>query len=280
MDPLLPPELERKIFETAAIHDRSSIPNILRVCHRAHTWIEPFLYRVLIVSDYRSPALVALKKKPTEFKKIAVRHVFIEAYGDRTDASDLLAGLTEIESLAIDTPDRKSLLRVVDTLHIQRLNLRAPRSDTAQWAHATLSRPLISSVTHLELYYDTGEDSPIQSWAAWSGITTLPALTHLCVSDDLASLFLRPVLESRSPASKLQVFIVGYWDSWMKTHATQFALNPPIGDPRLVVMMLSSLKEDWVAGVTGGEDFWARADAFLAAKKRGDIGGSVYFLEE
>jgi hypothetical protein len=36
--PYFPPELERDIFERAALRYPATIPILLRVCHRAHCW--------------------------------------------------------------------------------------------------------------------------------------------------------------------------------------------------------------------------------------------------
>ncbi|KAJ7918208.1 hypothetical protein B0H13DRAFT_1869686 [Mycena leptocephala] len=47
VEPTLPLDLEREIFELAARQYPTSIPSYLRVCQRVHTWLEPFLYRVL-----------------------------------------------------------------------------------------------------------------------------------------------------------------------------------------------------------------------------------------
>jgi hypothetical protein len=38
VEPFLPVELEREIFETAAMRHPKLIPTLLRVCHRVHVW--------------------------------------------------------------------------------------------------------------------------------------------------------------------------------------------------------------------------------------------------
>ncbi|KAJ7854146.1 hypothetical protein B0H14DRAFT_3865579 [Mycena olivaceomarginata] len=50
-EPTLPLDLEREIFELSARQYPTSTPSFLRVCHRVHTWLEPFLYRVLNLDD-------------------------------------------------------------------------------------------------------------------------------------------------------------------------------------------------------------------------------------
>jgi hypothetical protein len=47
-------------------------------------------------------------------------------------------------------------------------------------------------------------------------------------------------------------------------------------DPRLVLWLdkeqfIGRLGEEWQLGIQGGADMWARADAFILRKKRGEI---------
>ncbi|KAJ7879703.1 hypothetical protein B0H13DRAFT_1571256, partial [Mycena leptocephala] len=48
--PLLPPELERIIFELAAFVNPASMPSLLLVAPRVKIWIEPLLYETLIIT--------------------------------------------------------------------------------------------------------------------------------------------------------------------------------------------------------------------------------------
>ncbi|KAJ7860226.1 hypothetical protein B0H14DRAFT_2745128 [Mycena olivaceomarginata] len=54
-EPTLPLDLEREIFELSGRQYPTSIPSFLRVCHRVHTWLEPFLYRVMNL-DWSMPS--------------------------------------------------------------------------------------------------------------------------------------------------------------------------------------------------------------------------------
>ncbi|KAJ7633578.1 hypothetical protein DFH06DRAFT_1222301 [Mycena polygramma] len=87
LEPLLPVELEREIFEWAALLHPRSIPTFLRVARRFQIWLEPLLYRVICVDiprlTYRDlftpgiPSLLnAIKSKPAGLFG-AVRHLFL-----------------------------------------------------------------------------------------------------------------------------------------------------------------------------------------------------------
>ncbi|KAJ6463143.1 hypothetical protein C8R47DRAFT_84072 [Mycena vitilis] len=51
---VLPFELERIIFEVAAASAPRSIPQLALVAWRVKIWVEPFLYRTIVVADHRS----------------------------------------------------------------------------------------------------------------------------------------------------------------------------------------------------------------------------------
>ncbi|KAK7033744.1 hypothetical protein R3P38DRAFT_2914725 [Favolaschia claudopus] len=64
MEPVLPPELEREIFETAAHLDRSDIPTLLLVYRRVHEWIEHLLYRSITIVAHDEYRLLAVQARP------------------------------------------------------------------------------------------------------------------------------------------------------------------------------------------------------------------------
>ncbi|KAJ6447416.1 hypothetical protein C8R47DRAFT_1172613, partial [Mycena vitilis] len=112
-----------RIFETAAIRDPRSIPTLLRVCHRAHTWVEPLLYATLIIFDWNTPL-------SAQFLNATVRHALTTSTRHGTGHG----GRTVISML----PDCYSYFI-------------APRGHPSDWGVATLQRPFFLSVTHLSL---------------------------------------------------------------------------------------------------------------------------------
>ncbi|KAF8178345.1 hypothetical protein K438DRAFT_1844381 [Mycena galopus ATCC 62051] len=51
-DPYLPPELERQIFEIVALSRPKYIPTLMRISKRIKYWVEPLLYRVIVLSPH------------------------------------------------------------------------------------------------------------------------------------------------------------------------------------------------------------------------------------
>ncbi|KAJ7741701.1 hypothetical protein B0H16DRAFT_1564897 [Mycena metata] len=52
--PVLPPELERIIFEMAALLRPTNIPNLMRTAWRVKNWVEPLLYRTVFIQPMLS----------------------------------------------------------------------------------------------------------------------------------------------------------------------------------------------------------------------------------
>ncbi|KAJ6546089.1 hypothetical protein DFH09DRAFT_1367519 [Mycena vulgaris] len=87
----------------------------------------------------------------------------------------------------------------------------------------------------------------------------LPTLTHLCLSRILMPEPLEKLLKA-SP--RLQLLVI------------------PFVDPRLVLATYGEGLSDWETGARGGEDIWARAENFLARKRRKEIEANRYFLDD
>ncbi|KAF8647849.1 hypothetical protein AX16_006517 [Volvariella volvacea WC 439] len=51
LEPWFPPEIEREIFELAAMSNLRYAPTLVRVARRVRVWIEPMLYRVIVKAD-------------------------------------------------------------------------------------------------------------------------------------------------------------------------------------------------------------------------------------
>ncbi|KAJ6505163.1 hypothetical protein C8R45DRAFT_545381 [Mycena sanguinolenta] len=87
-DPRLPPELERRICEIAAVACPIRIPTLMLVARRVRFWVEPLLYRVVFLKDSTTGQLLrdlnlpaftadALEQRPpNSFRH--VRHLFID----------------------------------------------------------------------------------------------------------------------------------------------------------------------------------------------------------
>ncbi|KAJ7773688.1 hypothetical protein DFH07DRAFT_140294 [Mycena maculata] len=357
-EPTLPPELEHKIFETAALLHRARIPTFLRVCHRVHVWLEPLLYRVL---DLHEPSLVEYilgildseqaeshsrpKRKPliskilrwgnpmaevaegkrTTFLKTTVRHIVFSltlmspSHGAEPQwqrISRILSLNPTIFELVI-----KSCMVLMTRFPLP-LQLRPTRvvlefnrdyGDTVD-----LTEPLFSNVTHLTLLNTAVSRRNPETWAHWGpALPALPALTHLCVSDNIAMAIIPTVL---SACPHLQALVALWWTQVLSKWSSE-ALRRDVARSRRrmeafeqrlrtaeaahcdvsqsqrrmevfeqrvftvpdarIVLMAAPFFEQWERSARSGRcNMWDRVDEFIAHKREGVIDSTRYILEE
>ncbi|KAJ6564086.1 hypothetical protein B0H19DRAFT_1140309 [Mycena capillaripes] len=277
MEQGLPIDLEREIFEMAAIMYPGLLPTLLRVCHRVRTWIEPLLYRVLIIADYDEDLISAAKAKLATFLQSAVRHVFLDKSLKIWETQkSLLSKCTGAIDLYMDGTFEPDLLPLLDETHLRRLSFSVLQAPPA-WDHSILHHPLFLSVTHLELFQESWDMPQRPSWSDWSPLASLPSLTHLCLSEDFAS---DTMPQALAECSRLVVAVVALWDAYKEHNGVVLAEGLSWGDPRLVVisMSIARYRNDWEIGAQGGDDFWVRAERFISRKRRGEIENNCYFL--
>ncbi|KAJ7879057.1 hypothetical protein B0H14DRAFT_2710387 [Mycena olivaceomarginata] len=250
---LLPPELERLIFETAAELYPETIPNLLLVAVRVLEWIEPLKYRTFTLTVYSSTCpqfrllQQAVKSKPVQFIHDNIRYLLADENFPAGSLDEVLPGCTGVISLAL-FHTHPPMVSQLEAIRPQRLS--APIASFFDHDTVDLTLPLFSSLTHLDAF----DSFVASSWSDWSSLALLPMLTHLAFLN-LANLGADKILAA---CRKLQVLI--------GMHEGRFG-------PRFLTMVLSTedYVVDWKIGVQGGMDFWARADAFVAKRRRGEI---------
>lgn len=134
------------------------------------------------------------------------------------------------------------------------------------------TEPMFASVTHLTLLQ--GGSYLTENWERWSGITALPALTHLCLAVNISRLIL-PQLLAECPRLRA---VVTAWlpcvPSRAQVDAFLYVLTTP--DPRVVVIGMAGFYDSWEKGGWTGNDLWVRADDFIARKRCGEIEGRSF----
>ncbi|KAJ7807456.1 hypothetical protein B0H13DRAFT_2153713 [Mycena leptocephala] len=218
--PVLPPDLERELFETAAMMYPQEIPTLLRVARRVLSWIEPLLYRV----STRSP----------EFFHKAVRHLGLK-YISREEARRILRLCKGIVDLALEQslvdPD---LIPILAEMRVQWLAV----SLTSLFGEAhvpDLKHSLFASITHLDVFDNDAETVG----KVCAQIPTLPALTHLSVHFGTPRPVLMRVLK-QSPRLELLLIM---WSAFY-VNPYQAARIPHVYDVRFVIGQYS--------------DYWAK----------------------
>ncbi|KAJ7758114.1 hypothetical protein DFH07DRAFT_1024908 [Mycena maculata] len=273
MASIFPPELEREIFETTAILHPQTMPTLLPVAHRVLIWIEPLLYRFIILARGSIDEVVrrAMRVKPASFLEASIRHICISSSSrfSKEELCALLRLCTKLVSLTTSQAVPASEL----------LPILAGMTQVRKWTGSLvdlfggydtidLSHPFFRYLTHMDIIGDFEDDRNIPSLVA------LPALTHLALCGD-------GVLDDTVPrvleqCTQLQVLVIVYHAIHAVT-ARQIAARPPTDDLRFVVCVYHNYLDDqWKIGVRRGTDFWSAAETFIARKRRGEIGGALY----
>ncbi|KAJ7171433.1 hypothetical protein C8R46DRAFT_1190747 [Mycena filopes] len=260
--PVLPAELERDIFETTALLHPKTIPPLLRVARRVLIWIEPFLYRVTRFEVPQNPRILALLQKPPEFRNLAVRHLVLLATGD--DALRLLNTCKGITTLGIGSSSPESstaLASILPDSRIRRLAMRLPRISPE------LRRSLFAAITHLVIF----EIVPDILTSFCAEIPHLPTLTHCSFfyfPDRMPrDAFLQVLAESpRLHLLLLQTSASSYHDLVKDV--------PAVHDVRFVLARALGVYWDvW-------DEYWSRAEEFIAKKRGREIAETRYWLDE
>ncbi|KAJ7028844.1 hypothetical protein C8F04DRAFT_1398713 [Mycena alexandri] len=260
--PVLPLELEREIFEGAAICCPQTIPSLLLVSHRVYEWIEKIKYRTVTPTGDHSTcsydtlmrAIQSDSKSPSFFRA-HVHHLYIRPYDETDEVQEILHVCTGIQSLALIRSNIPSfLLPTLATLRPQRLwgyfSFLLDKKDFGQ--------SMFIFVTHLTLWEISRQpDRDIPVWLSF--LAMFPSLTHLKVP----SLFKTTLVPHILASSKMLEVLVK--DSSLSGEELYNV------DDRYVTLELRGVIGQWVMGARGGNDFWARAEAFIAKKRRREI---------
>ncbi|KAF9526860.1 hypothetical protein CPB83DRAFT_857104, partial [Crepidotus variabilis] len=263
LTPILPPELEHIIFQTAlSILDQKScadIMNLLLVAKRVYQWLRPSLFRVVKAypiredGQYFRPWLATLD----DVGKF-VQHLLIYS-GDIPRTKEILSKCfnayntciwrntiwmdsCEQQDAAINLLQTHSAIRRIST-EAEYLGLSALLPDA------------YSHLTHLDIL-----NTQVCSWEFWLPLTTLPNLSHLAITTPIKASHAKLLLIH---CPKLELLI-----SVNELRQDVLAIR----DPRFVALQGYQFKEglsDFYASVTGALGLWNFAARIACARQYG-----------
>ncbi|KAJ7065605.1 hypothetical protein C8F01DRAFT_1249183 [Mycena amicta] len=268
---LLPPELERAIFEYTAEFYPYAIPNLIRVAHRVLVWIEPIAYRSIDVNSSRrfSAFLSASKSKPPEFFAQHVQTIFIHNSFDDPleDACAALALCTSVTRIAGAGPlVSRRLLPVIAPMRLERIALFLthifPSIPTVD-----LGLPCFQTLTHFDVFDFLRIEEHALVYAA--KLCALPVLTHL----SLNGMIHWPVVEillRDCQCLEILVLLWPYIDGSGQERAAQVAFD----DVRFVMTRYNIYEE----AVWDPPNYWTQAQAFITDKRQGKIDSRCFWM--
>ncbi|KAJ6566090.1 hypothetical protein B0H19DRAFT_1066440 [Mycena capillaripes] len=278
-EPRLPPELEREIFETAAVSCPTSIPTLMLIAERVKEWVELLLYRVVMVTSFRG-RVGGFSDIPLDIllRAIAMKPPFLGSNftfsgGATTESSvgAILAAcsaVTHLSSLRLVPSHLNSLASLRSLSHLTVIiQTLFPRN-------IDFTHPLFRNATHLELL-----DYPFSQNTARAlciGLSLIPNLTHFAFYDESLCIHLRPFLGTT--LGQLHCIITR-----SESYYTEEAVHRLSHDERFVCIVPTNFNflDGWVRSPGGGEDYWAIVEAFIAARRAGkvDRSSTVYPME-
>ncbi|KAF7304382.1 hypothetical protein HMN09_00840300 [Mycena chlorophos] len=282
IEPRLPPELERAIFEVAASNNLRVSSNLCFVARRVKAWIEPFLYRVFLLSntDHAENFGKLLMKRP-DIVKQHVQRVALTDSTSRTQARQILAICTNLLELCFWSSPYPGLLKDMQQLSLTHLSINLSAIFTTSTPRKFELPPQsmlgpFRCMTHLDVF----NSNPSALVPFLVNDTFLPCLTHLSFTNTYSRPPIQRILVARPTLRVLAVLQTGarhmhiYADNPradpVRAAAKDFTLaeaEDEIDDPRFCVGQLSNSWEDWVRGAWGGRDAWVRAEERVTERK-------------
>ncbi|KAJ7015864.1 hypothetical protein C8F04DRAFT_1170911 [Mycena alexandri] len=258
--PAFPVELERDIFETAALSHPSTMAALVRVSRRVFIWITPLLYRVAILDMIPPhpgmlPALLRAANRtplPTVFPY--VRH-FLAGSGQlldkERDVRDLLQLCTGVVDLAAPYALRPTMLPILGALRLQRLSISL---------FSLFGQDYDGGRSRIDFSPSLFASIPAYRLSAW-----FPALTHLCFLHSTPLELVRYLLVA---CSDLQVLVVRLINADV---ASKWAQDL-VADKRLVAAQIASWSAEW-------PNLWSHVEDFVTRRHRGAVIPDSCWLE-
>ncbi|KAJ7616570.1 hypothetical protein FB45DRAFT_934491 [Roridomyces roridus] len=288
LSPALPQELEREIFELAAYCRPLCVPSLMRVAWRVNRWVKPYLFRIVLLLEPPSVETRALKgtaSYPCPDDEPFARYLSTPASTFRDSTRDLclrhvsdeiteylLSSALNLENLWISPHFSGPLAEMMRSLRLRRLacdlrHMFGPKTPI------DFTHPIFSRLTHLEFFdYGAGLKSEFVS-----GLASLPHLTHLAFNDRTFVASALAVLETCA-SLRVLIFLTVYRT---RESVVDVATAQQLGrDGRFVHMCCFRYIKDWHMGALTGNDYWARAEIFIAKRKAGEVNALEYRIEE
>ncbi|KAF8649077.1 hypothetical protein AX16_006024 [Volvariella volvacea WC 439] len=301
LEPRLPQELERIIFEIAARNDRDkTMPVLMLVARRVRDWLQPIRYETLVLDSSlfdqlsESP-LILPPRLPSRPQALHVRNLLVTGYQPKNLAfdwiEDLLPQCPNLQDLAIwcITPITSNILSLL-TSAIQSplrtvtsrglIRLSASLAELFPDGHTDFHHEVFKDLTHLEVL-----DFPRESRGQWiegNNYASLPSLRYLSIAlfdpdFSFPTEMLRKCLEE---CKFLEVLILpeGADQGLVLLNGTREIVDSngsvrTVAEDRVVVYEgpfkpKEGWTELWCSGVSGGDDPWIHAERIVQRRRK------------
>ncbi|KAF5385799.1 hypothetical protein D9615_002192 [Tricholomella constricta] len=271
LDPVLPPELERYIFEIAARSYPGMSVVLALVSRRVQSWIESYMYDKITLSsnDMCRRFLYAIDSRPLSFFAASVKSLCIPGDIHQGDALRVLTACQGVVNLAYWINDcrlRPPPFSLIASLRPERLSVNT-RGLYGSTRTLDFTHPFFERVTHLEIV-----DWP---WMAISLVGSrfehLPKLTHLALDidryDGTVIEQLRCVLKACRHLRVLLCLVPSERAIFAASSALACLDDDENG--RIAILSDSDVLDNWEGSLTGNCETcqWRYAEEIIEAKR-------------
>ncbi|KAJ7134149.1 hypothetical protein C8R46DRAFT_1139702 [Mycena filopes] len=274
IDPRLPPELECLVFEEAAFSYPAKIPTFMLTAWRVKNWLEPILYRIVLVMNSRQmprlgsfPTLTThglrelIATKSPSFIQDSIKHLYLRAPGWDTAFVEILMTCTRLTSLFAQFRPMHHMAALCTQQHLRRLAIELTQA--LEGHPINEPHPLFRHVTHLELLDSARVFEDPQALPA--RLACMPALTHVAFNSAPRD---NEFYEALCADARLQCVVFLSPSASEQVNITRATAD----DARFVCVKEDmDFRLNWVQGVDIGDDYWAHAEVFIAARRAGRV---------
>ncbi|KAJ7670070.1 hypothetical protein DFH06DRAFT_1293966 [Mycena polygramma] len=272
--PTLPADMERLIFETAAVLWPRLIPTFMLVAWRVKIWVEPILYRTLIVvtSLWDLDRRIYEETHPFIIESsvlLSLIHTKSPPFFRDSDAAIILSTCSNVQNLWLQPWSEV----VVPQRNLPLKRLHSWLSALFPSGHPDFTHPMFASITHLEIF-DTAAYIDEQ---VLSALTLLRSLTHLAVKNDNEYLPMRFGLLRPSTSLRVVALLLDRadWD----VDVPSFRDVPELAlDARFVIIHCPRHLDAWILEARNGQDSWSRAEDFIAKRTSREVDDKVAII--
>ncbi|KAJ7437783.1 hypothetical protein B0H11DRAFT_2206404 [Mycena galericulata] len=261
-----PEDLERLIFEQAASDDRTTACRLALAARRVQSWIEPIIYRSIILSSATSAPFANLYNS-YGLSRVENMMTILSLCQGVTDVCLRLSPAKDISGVLfddvhpLDSPIGNLRPRRLHTLLTTLLHGFPPEFD----------RPFYSNITHLIMVDDWSQ------WKEWRDLCNIPHLSHLMIEfsldpDDPLEEVAQSVIYLLRGCASLQVFVFVMFEPLKANqppgeNAVLTTLSA-IGDARVVVFQwLDDTGIQWAPYWETTANMWPSAEAQVMRRR-------------
>jgi hypothetical protein len=205
-----------------------------------------------------------IRNKPATFYNTSVHHLLIDdmfSLLEPASLSTVAFTCCGVKDLFVNVPLSPLLPFFNHLTSLRRLGVSLKRLFGGLAIDFT--HHLFANITHLDVFDRETAQIP-------EGLSLIPNLTH-CAFNQAVFLDKTPHILQTCPKLRYLIFLMTSVDELSKSDDRAEWWAALANDLRFVALVRGHFRVDWILGAQSGQDFWARAERFVALRRAGKI---------